>query len=55
MNANAFFFPCFWKKNKKLKQLSEGQYHFSCALKDSNLIKSGNGFEFVVLEAGILR
>lgn len=39
-------FFLFWKKNKKLKQLSEGQYHFSCALEDSHLIKSVGGFEF---------
>lgn len=51
-------FFCFGRKkqkNKKLKQLSEGQYHFSCTFKHSHLIKSGGGFEFRIPEAGILR
>lgn len=56
MNANAFgFFFCFGRRIKRLKQLSEGQYHFSYALKDSLLIKSGGGFEFSNPESGILR
>lgn len=46
MSTNAFGFFLLWKKNKKLKQVSKGQCHFSCALQDSHFIKSGEGFEF---------